>query len=250
MDSVKAGNGLERHGLARQSRRCKVSSGMERLGLLGQGSQGGSRRGALRSGAVVGVRQSRRGNHKTTKEENMGAFTSKYAWKRGYQYKVSADTVGGVLNRIEKEEGKVTRESFLDYSRNENSETHEMFEWDDTVAAEKYRLATAGKIINQLEVTIVYEESEPREIKAQIKYDDEPQQKTVSAFLNVSPKTPTAPAVYYNAHRAMSDEDTRRQVLRNAMFELRAFERKYHDLEEFAELFEVIKKVTNEQIIT
>lgn len=180
----------------------------------------------------------------------MGAFTSKYAWKRGYQYKVSADTVGGVLNRIEKEEGKVTRESFLDHSRDENSETHEMFEWDDTVAAEKYRLATAGKIINQLEVTIVYEESEPRELKAQIKYDDEPQQKTVSAFLNVSPKTPTAPAVYYNAHRAMSDEDTRRQVLRNAMFELKAFERKYHDLEEFAELFEVIKKVTNEQIIT
>ena len=212
------------------------------------GSQGGSSCGAVRLGAVVGVRQSRQGNHKTKKEENMGAFTSKYAWKRGYQYKVSADTVGGVLNRIEKQEGKVTRESFLDYSRDENSETHEMFEWDDTVAAEKYRLATAGKIINQLEVTIVYEESEPRELKAQIKYDDEPQEKTVSAFLNVSPKTPTAPAVYYNAHRAMSEEDTRRQVLRNAMFELRAFERKYHDLEEFAELFEVIKKVTNEQI--
>lgn len=40
LDSVGAGCGSEWHGMVRQSRRCKVSSGMERLGLLGQGSHG------------------------------------------------------------------------------------------------------------------------------------------------------------------------------------------------------------------
>lgn len=178
----------------------------------------------------------------------MSAFESKYSWKKGYQFKVSADTVGEVLNRIEKEEGKVTKESFLDYSRNENSETHEMFEWNDSVAAEKYRLRQAGQIISQLEVTIVHEDIHPREIEAEIEVNDEPIK--ISAFVNIAPKAPTVEATYYNVNRAMSDTDTRKQVLKNAMFELQAFERKYKNFAEFAELFEVIERVRNEQINT
>lgn len=177
----------------------------------------------------------------------MSAFTSKYSWKGGYNFKVSAETVGGVLNRIEQTEGKVTKESFLDYSRDKNSETHSLFEWDDSIAAEKYRLATAGKIISQLEVTIVHEDTQPREITAQIE-TEEPQERKISAFVNIAPKAPTVNATYYNVERAMSDADTRKQVLRNALFELQAFERKYKNFTEFAELFEVIKRVTNEQI--
>lgn len=181
--------------------------------------------------------------------DKMSAFTSKYSWKNGYQYKVSADTVGGVLNKIERENGQVTKESFLDYSRDENSETHSMFEWNDSIAAEKYRLRQAGNIIAQLEVTIVHEDVKPREITAQIK-SAEPQETKISAFVNVAPKAPTVHATYYNVNRAMSDEDTRKQVLRNALFELRAFECKYKNFTEFAELFEVIERVTNEQINT
>lgn len=179
----------------------------------------------------------------------MSAFTSKYSWKGGYNFKVSADTVGGVLNRIEQTEGQVTKESFLDYSRDENSETHSLFEWDDSIAAEKYRLATAGKIISQLEVTIIHEDTQPREITAQIE-TEEPQERKISAFVNIAPKAPAVGATYYNVSRAMSDADTRKQVLKNALSELQAFERKYRNFTEFAELFEVIKRVTNEQITT
>lgn len=39
-DSVMASSGLESRGKARQSRRRKVSSAMERLGLFGKGSHG------------------------------------------------------------------------------------------------------------------------------------------------------------------------------------------------------------------
>ena len=179
----------------------------------------------------------------------MSAFISKYSWKSGYQYKVSADTVGGVLNRIEKQEGQVTKESFLDYSRDENSETHSLFEWNDSIAAEKYRLRQAGNIISQLEVTIVHEDIAPREITAQIE-SEEPQETKISAFVNVSPKAPTVNATYYNVNRAMSDTDTRAQVLRNALLELQAFERKYKNIKEFAELFKVIERVINEQTTT
>lgn len=202
-------------------------------------------------GAVVGVRQSWQGTTKGAqrKGDKMSAFTSKYTWKGGYNFKVSADTVGGVLNRIEQTEGQVTKESFLDYSRDENSETHSLFEWDDSIAAEKYRLATAGKIISQLEVTIVHEDTQPREITAQIE-TEEPQERKISAFVNIAPKAPAVGATYYNVSRAMSDADTRRQVLKNALSELQAFERKYRNFTEFAELFDVIERVTNEQITT
>lgn len=179
----------------------------------------------------------------------MSAFTSKYSWKGGYQYKVSADTVGGVLNRIEQKEGQVTKEAFLDYSRDENSETHSLFEWNDSIAAEKYRLRQAGNIIAQLEVTIVHEDTQPREITAQIE-TEEPKEHQINAFVNIAPKAPTVSATYYNVSRAMSDEETRKQVLRNALFELQAFERKYKNFTEFAELFEVIERVANEQIAT
>ena len=183
----------------------------------------------------------------------MSAYVSKYSWKSGYSFKVSADTVVGVLNRIEQKEGEVTKESFLDYSRDENSETHSLFEWDDSVAAEKYRLKQASNIISQLEVTIIHEDSEPREITAQI-VDNVEQGKSIeskiSAFVNIAPKAPAMSATYYNVNRAMSNTDTRKQVLRNALFELKAFEREYRNFTEVAELFEVIEKVTNEQIYT
>lgn len=260
MDSVKDGFGVLRKGTVVRGWAVKAGNGLG--GMDWQGSLGevrrrtarkarrvevwtGSRGAVMRDGAWRGVvRQSRQEKG----GKNVSAFESKYSWKKGYQYKVSADTVGGVLNRIEKEEGKVTKESFLEYSRNENSETHEMFEWDDSVAAEKYRLRQAGQIISQLEVTIVREDVQPREIEAEIEFNDEPT--NISAFVNIAPKAPAAPATYYNINRAMSDESTRKQVIRNALFELQAFKRKYRNLTEFAELFEAIEKVTNEQIIT
>lgn len=227
-----------------QSWQGRVWKGSACCGKAVEAEQGESCYGKVR---LVWARQSRQGT-KIKGGKNVSAFESKYSWKKGYQFKVSADTVGEVLNRIEKEEGKVTKESFLDYSRNENSETHEMFEWNDSVAAEKYRLRQAGKIISQLEVTIVHEDIHPREIEAEIEVNDEPIK--ISAFVNIAPKAPTAGATYYNVKRAMSDTDTRKQVLRNALFELQAFERKYKNFTEFAELFEVIERVTNEQIIT
>lgn len=75
---------------------------------------------------------------------------------------------------------------------------------------------------------------------------EEPQETKISAFVNIAPKAPTVNATYYNVSRAMSDEDTRKQVLRNALFELMAFERKYKNFTEFAEVFEAIGKVVIE----
>lgn len=176
----------------------------------------------------------------------MSAFECKYSWKNGYSYSVPAATVGAVLTKIEKKQGAVTSEAFLDYSRNEDSETHNMFEWDDTIAAEKFRLSQARWIINQIEVEIVYDKKEPEQMEVEFLQSAGP----INSFVNVETKSVGKRAVYHNVVRAMQDDNSRKVVLRNALYELNAFKNKYRCFKEFAGVIKEIKKVTNEQIIT
>ena len=171
----------------------------------------------------------------------MSAYVSKYSWKSGYKYKTSADVVGKVLTEIEERDGSVTSKSFLEYSRPEDSETHDMFEWDDTIAAEKYRLAQSGRIINQLQIEVVYSsDSTPRELKVNLERTDS--FKRVNAFVNVVPKTVKGSAVFNNTISALQDKTKREQVLRNALSELETFKNKY---ESFEELSDVIAAIDN-----
>ena len=90
-------------------------------------------------------------------------FQSKYAWG-GIKYSVSADTVGAVLEDIEQQNGTVSKELFLDASRSEDSPTHGMFEWDDSIAGEKWRLDQARKIICSLSLKIEHRGADVKDI--------------------------------------------------------------------------------------
>ncbi len=185
-----------------------------------------------------------------SERRKMAAFESKkYSWKSGYSYKVSAETVGNVLEKIKEEKGYATSDDFLEYSRDEESETHSLFEWDDAVAAEKFRHRQSAQIINQLEVEIVYTEDarsvEPMEINAE---NTEMRSISVNAFSNIGARwSPdlTEKAKYVDTISAMRDADTRKQVLLNASKELTVFKRKYMV---FKELALVISAINNFQM--
>ena len=173
----------------------------------------------------------------------MSAYVSKYSWKNGYNYKVSAETVGGVLKEIEKSEGEVTSKSFLEYSRPEDSVTHSMFEWDDTVAAEKFRLYQSGRIINQLAIEIVYtDDGKPTEMLVDMVEQSAPEQKKqiVSAYVNTVGKSPRAYACFTNVIDALNDSAKRSVVLENAKSELSSFKKKYGSLKELAVVVKAI----------
>lgn len=144
----------------------------------------------------------------------------KYSYKHG-KAGASAQTVGETLERIEKRDGAVTKEAFLEESRPEDSPTHAMFEWNDGIAAEKYRLEQSRWIIADVVVTIEREE--------------EPVKK-VAAFANVT-LGKHKKAEYNSIEIAMEDEDKRKAVLSNAFDELRAFETKYSEYQELAGVF-------------
>ena len=156
----------------------------------------------------------------------MAAFTPKiYDWKTG-NYAVSAQVVGELCEKLEVKYGEVTRENFLDASREEDAPTHKLFEWHDHVAAEKYRLEQSRKIIGNLKITIISNDS------------DTPREMEVRAFPNVNPVDSNAS--YRSMEIAMSDVNLREQILIRALRELTIIQEKYATLKELAEVFEAL----------
>lgn len=138
-----------------------------------------------------------------------------YQWVEGSHMSGDANEAGRVCAELA-ERGKLTAEELVNVSRDENSPLHSMFEWDDTIAAEKYRETQAYKIIRSVEVVI---ENSPV-----------PQR----AFGTVEPKA------YQRIERIMETESLRQILLNNAKRELEAFKRKYSRLTELAEVFKAI----------
>lgn len=171
--------------------------------------------------------------------------TKKYSWC--YQMATPADIVGAELEKIEEEHGEVNPSLFLESSRDEKSPTHMMFEWNDRVASEKYRLYQSGNIIRNLRIEYVRDESESQEIELEIKNEETP---TIAAYMNTTPKGQIIAnrdtAHFVNSQRAMISDEIRKTVINNAMMELKSFERKYRVYNEFASLFTLIDELEQE----
>lgn len=150
---------------------------------------------------------------------------NEYEYGGGWHPNVDANTVGEALERIEAEHGVVTSELFLEESRPENAPTHDVFEWDDSAAAEKYRLHQSSMTINNLRVVI---------------RNDSVQEGQRKAFVNISVEQK---ANYLNVVDALSKPETREIVLERAVRELEQFKNKYDSLSELAAIFTAIEAV-------
>lgn len=126
------------------------------------------------------------------------------------------------------DDGKLTPENLLDVSRPEDAPLHDVFEWNDSVAAEKYRVRQAAKIIRCLTVEIVEETS------------NEPLQFSAYSSLH---KNGGEKSVYTNTMYAMKVPEKREVILHNALCQLRSFRRKYSQLNELSGVFAEIDKL-------
>ena len=151
-----------------------------------------------------------------------------YSWGLR-KFNVSPEVVGKVFEGLESEYGGVTDRNFLDASRPENSPTHKLFEWNDTKAAENYRLCQSRTVINNLKITVISDEWK--------------KPKTVNAVVNVSETSRDGSARYVNVGYALSDLNSRNVVLNRALSELRTFKRKYDTLRELARVISAIDVV-------
>lgn len=80
----------------------------------------------------------------------------KYEWKlKAFAKGIDAELAVQEIERIEKVYGAITAQIILSESRKPDSILHPLFEWEDTVAAEHYRLQQARSIINNIQITVV-----------------------------------------------------------------------------------------------
>ena len=147
-----------------------------------------------------------------------------YKWKSNVEqfYKnVDAQKVGEEIQIIGNS-GEINAKSVVKYAReNQSSELHKIIEWDDTKAAEKYREFQARRILTS--VTIVRPEQKADEELPEIR-----------AFYNEKGSR------YMPVTTIVRNEDSYKNLLKQAMIELQAFKKKYSMLVELKEIFDLI----------
>ncbi|MBQ3337601.1 MAG: hypothetical protein IJG80_09380 [Selenomonadaceae bacterium] len=150
-----------------------------------------------------------------------------FSWKAGTSFPVKAETAAKTIRDLQKTLGKdsVTAKELLDDSRDVNAPLHPCFEWNDSIAAEKYRLDQARRIIGSIEVRYIGDKTPPKPIRA---------------FLCVTPSPTRQQGEFVGIDVILSKENYRKQVLSNALIELRAFQRKYSTQEELLGVFKAI----------
>jgi len=151
-----------------------------------------------------------------------------YEWKGGYHAPaIKAQTVGEHLDLIKERKGKLTADIVLSDARRKRSPIHKVFDWDDTTAANKFRLSQAGMLIRAINVTYV---------------EDEAVEGTVRAFVHVTEGTEQ----YVNVVDAMSDPAMRAEVITKAEHEVAAWATRYEHLKGFSELISSISDLVAE----
>lgn len=138
-------------------------------------------------------------------------------WKDGARFSANAELVASELLALGDE---ITAAEVLEYARDENTELHKCFEWDDSEAAEKYRRIQARDVIRLLVIKEDEKPTERPEIRFYYKIDNE--------------------RGYQPTQIIVRNEDTYKALLERAYSELRAFKAKYSMLEELTEIFELI----------
>ena len=156
----------------------------------------------------------------------MAAFTYEFGIKG--IHKVSAQAVGEMIEDLHNKGTEITPELLVELSRDPASPAHDEFEWDDTVAAEKYRTEQARLLIAHIRII---REDEP-----------EPEYKE-RAFVSA----PGCNHVYVPLKSALGNEGYRDHLLKQAKNDCEIFLAKYRRLQELAgvvsEMSEFLNKV-------
>lgn len=139
-------------------------------------------------------------------------------WRSGLGiFKADAQKVADEIGAIGEE---VTPAQILEKARDSKTELHKCFEWDDTKAAEKYRLYQARQVVCNL----VFKEVEEKEESVPRRIFHRTENTGGYKPLELIVKNPTE----YE------------KLLEQAMAELRSFKAKYHSLSELEDILALI----------
>ena len=149
-----------------------------------------------------------------------------YQWKPESHIKIDAQAAGLKMEQIRvRNNGRLEPSLVVEEAKKKNSVLHPHFEWDDGIAATKYRKDQASYLIRSIEVTVK---------------DDGGASQPIRAFVSVVREKDRS---YTSVQHAMSDEELREQVIKQAWKELQAWKDRHKELMHFAKVFAVIEEV-------
>jgi hypothetical protein len=140
---------------------------------------------------------------------------------QGYRFKGDASKVANEIRSIGDD---VTPQQIVEYAKDENTELHKCFTWDNNVAAEKWRLQEARQIVVCLRIT--KEENEVKTntpIRVFYKTDDDGGYKPTQVIVK--------------------NADEYEKLLNRVTNELKTFRNKHKNLIEFEEVWSAIDNI-------
>lgn len=145
--------------------------------------------------------------------------------KNGLNIKLSdVQKVGNELQRlIDKNGGQIKPLFVVESARKRSSPLHKYFDWNDTVAAGRWRVHQARSLISWVQIELI-------------------KGKSSRAFVNIDDVS-TGQQVYLSLERALSDSVLRKQLLVDSIREIDYWQDKYAVLRELSLVFSAIKKV-------
>lgn len=127
--------------------------------------------------------------------------------------------------RARNKEGLLIPAKVVAYAENPKTALHSKFQWDDTEAAQRWRIWQARQVI-RIHVTI-----------------EEHTEKEVRTYVSLYSDRGHEHGGYRALVSVMNEKEQREELLDQAMIEARAWRRKYKELSELAAVFEEIDKL-------
>lgn len=138
------------------------------------------------------------------------------SWKID-KYKANATDAYAEISKL----NEITPQNVVDLARNEGSVLHSDFEWNDSVAGEKYRKIQAMEMIRMFVFTPVKEKNEPTRV------------------FEIS----TQKNVYKPVSVIVRNDNEYQKLLKTALNELENFKRKYGRISELEDVFKAIEAI-------
>lgn len=138
-----------------------------------------------------------------------------FKWKADSRFPIKAQIAAERLALIKQREGVLTPSHVVADAKPKASPLHACFTWDNTEAADKYRLWEARKLVNSLVVAQLDGNNIDREVRA---------------YVHISADE----ARYERVDVAMGDDVMSSEVLGKAALELKRWRDRYSALEAFA----------------
>lgn len=140
---------------------------------------------------------------------------------QGYSFKGNASKVATEISNIGDD---VTPQQIVDYAKDENTELHKCFTWDNNEAADKWRLHEARQIVCCLRIVKEENETEtPTPIRVFYKTDDDSGYKPTQIIIK--------------------NTDEYEKLLNRVTNELKAVRNKHKNLIEFEEVWSAIDEL-------